>query len=187
MNDIQIKGDNAPEKPLTPAMEDYLEAIFNLGKEKRVVRVKNIAKRLGVKMPTVTSMLKSLSKRGLIDYEKYEYLELTEKGAVAAGEVDRKHHVLRKFLTDILKIDHEKADKEACRMEHAVTGHTLDRFVDFMDFLQFCPRAGSRWLEYFDEYLRQGGDRKKCLARMEEFTDQLKDVIEIDKDKARGI
>ena len=67
-------------KPLTPAMENYLEAIFNLGKEKRVVRVKDIAKRLGVKMPTVTNMLKTLSGRGLIEYEKYEYLELTKNG-----------------------------------------------------------------------------------------------------------
>jgi DtxR family Mn-dependent transcriptional regulator len=49
--------DDILKKPLTPAMEDYLEAIFNLGKEKRVVRVKDIAKRLGVKMPTVTNML----------------------------------------------------------------------------------------------------------------------------------
>jgi DtxR family Mn-dependent transcriptional regulator len=57
--------DDISKKPLTPAMEDYLEAIFNLGKEKRVVRVKDIAKRLGVKMPTVTSMLNTLSKREL--------------------------------------------------------------------------------------------------------------------------
>ena len=52
-------------------MEDYLEAIYNLDKEKRVVRVRDIAKRLGVKMPTVTNMLKTLSKKGMIDYEKY--------------------------------------------------------------------------------------------------------------------
>ena len=45
------------KKPLTPAMEDYLEAIFNLGKEKRVVRVKDIAKRLGVKRPVKWNML----------------------------------------------------------------------------------------------------------------------------------
>jgi Mn-dependent DtxR family transcriptional regulator len=41
---------------LTPTMEDYLEAIYNLVREKRVVRVRDIAKRLGVKMPTVTNM-----------------------------------------------------------------------------------------------------------------------------------
>ena len=79
------------QKPLTPTMEDYLEAIYNLGNEKRVVRVKDIAKRLEVKMPTVTNMLKSLSKEGLIDYEKYEYLELTDKGVDVGKEIHRRH------------------------------------------------------------------------------------------------
>jgi len=46
--------DKIAKNPLTPTMEDYLEAIFNLAKEKRVVRVRDIAKKLGVKMPTVT-------------------------------------------------------------------------------------------------------------------------------------
>jgi len=46
-------------------MEDYLEAIFDLDKDKRVVRVRDIAKRLDVKMPTVTSMLRTLNDRGL--------------------------------------------------------------------------------------------------------------------------
>jgi len=59
--------ENYLEAILTPAIENYLEAIFNLAKEKRVVRVKDIAKRLGVKMPTVTNMLKTLSARGLIE------------------------------------------------------------------------------------------------------------------------
>ena len=83
------KPNSVLKKPLTPAMEDYLEAIYNLDKEKRVVRVKDIAKTLGVKMPTVTNMLKTLSKRELIDYEKYEYLELTKKGHRIGKEINK--------------------------------------------------------------------------------------------------
>ena len=162
---------NALDKPLTPTMEDYLEAIFNLGKEKRVVRVKDIAKRLGVKMPTVTNMLKTLSGRELIEYEKYEYLELTKKGSDVGEEIDRRHHVLRHFLTDILGIDLVKADEEACKMEHAVGASTMDRFVEFMGFIQSCPRTGENWLERFEEFRVHGKDRKKCMAYMKEFTD----------------
>ena len=68
-------------------MEDYLEAIFTLSEEKRIVRVKDIAQRLGVKMPTVTNMLKTLGQQGFIDYEKYEYLELTKKGRAALRDM----------------------------------------------------------------------------------------------------
>lgn len=57
-------------KTLTSVMEDYLETIFNLEIDKKVVRVKDIAGRLKVKMPSVTSMLKTLSERGLVNYEK---------------------------------------------------------------------------------------------------------------------
>ena len=77
---VKAKTIISEEKPLTSVMEDYLEAIFDLDKQKKVVRVKDIAKRLNVKMPTVTSMLKTLSKRELVHYEKYEYVEPTEKG-----------------------------------------------------------------------------------------------------------
>ena len=171
MENSAIKSDS--HKSLTPAMENYLEAIFNLGKEKRVVRVKDIAKRLGVKMPTVTNMLKTLSERGLIDYEKYEYLELTEKGSGVGEEIDRRHHVLRSFLADILGIDLEKADEEACKMEHAVGAPTMDRFVLFMEFIQSCPRTGENWLERFEEFRAHGKDREKCLEHMKAFSNEF--------------
>ena len=169
--------DNILIKPLTPTMEDYLEAIFNLGKEKRVVRVKDIAKRLGVKMPTVTSMLKTLSKRELIDYEKYEYLELTKKGFDVGKKIHRMHQVLRGFLIDILNIDFKKADEEACKMEHTISASTLDRFIEFMEFIQFCPRVGLDWLKYFDEYRLHGHKPDKCLAKMKEFAGGFKTRI----------
>ena len=165
------KIESVSKKPITPTMEDYLEAIFNLGKEKRVVRVKDISKRLGVKMPTVTDMLKTLNERGFIDYEKYEYLELTDEGTSVGKEIHRRHQVLRRFLTDILNIDIAKADGEACKMEHAVSSATLDRFIEFMVFIQECPRAGDNWIHRFEEYCLHGKGQEKCLAYMEEFAD----------------
>ena len=167
------------QKPLTPAMEDYLEAIFNLGEEKRVVRVKDIARRLGVKMPTVTNMLKTLSERDYIDYEKYEYIELTDEGADMGREIHRRHRVLRGFLTDILNINPETADEEACRMEHAISTETLERFVEFMEFVQSCPRAGANWLDRFEEYRVRGLDRARCLEHMKDFADGFKERMEV--------
>ena len=159
------------QQALTPTMEDYLEAIFLLSKEKGAIRVKHIAKKLGVKMPTVTNMLKTLGKREFIDYEKHEYLELTEKGRAVGEEIDRKHHIIRRFLVDILKIDSLVADEEACKMEHGVSPETLNRLAKFMEFVQSCPRTGSNWLAYFEEYCRHGLKPEKCLEHMEAFSD----------------
>jgi DtxR family Mn-dependent transcriptional regulator len=167
MNSKQAGGISTDK--LTPTMEDYLEAIYNLSQEKRVVRVKDIAKRLGVKMPTVTSMLKTLGEKGMIDHEKYEYLELTGKGSDIGSEIDQRHQTLKTFLTDILKIDHDQADKDACKMEHAVSPATLESIVEFMAFIENCPRGGNDWLELFNEYRKHGAPRDKCLERMKRF------------------
>jgi DtxR family Mn-dependent transcriptional regulator len=173
METITLEKD--AQKPLTPTMENYLEAIYNLDNEKRVVRVKDIAKRLGVKMPTVTNMLKTLNERGLINYERYEYLELTDKGEDVGKEIDRRHHILRDFLTDILGIDFDKADEEACSMEHAIGPTTMDRLVAFMEFIQSCPRTGENWLERFEEFRSHGKNTSRCLVHMKAFADELED------------
>jgi len=170
---------NTTKNPLTPTMEDYLEAIFNLAKEKRAVRVRDIARRLGVKMPSVTSMLKTLSDKGLIDYERYEYLELTGKGSDVGSKIDQRHQILRRFLTDIFKIEFDQADEDACKMEHAVSPTALERFVEFMKFIEDCPRSGATWLDYFDEYRehRQPKDKAKCLERMRRFAEEYNTKI----------
>jgi DtxR family transcriptional regulator, Mn-dependent transcriptional regulator len=154
--------DQAAEKPLTSTMEDYLEAIFDLNRDKKVIRVKDIAKRLDVKMPTVTSMLRTLNDRGLVHYEKYEYVALTDSGADVGREMRRRHQILYKFLTDILKIDIQIADQEACQMEHTLSLATLESLTDFMEFIQACPRAGESWLHYFEEFRRIGRRPEKC-------------------------
>ena len=76
------------KQALTPTMEDYMELIYNLGKNVKVVRVRDIARGMNVKMPSVTSMLKTLNKKNLIEHEKYEYVELTEEGLEVARESD---------------------------------------------------------------------------------------------------
>jgi DtxR family transcriptional regulator, Mn-dependent transcriptional regulator len=168
------------EKTLTPVMEDYLEAIFTLDQENTVVRVKDIAQRMDVKMPTVSSMLKTLNNRGLVDYEKYEYVRLTRSGADVGKEMRRRHKVLLTFLTNILNIDHADADNEACKMEHVLGADTLDSLTDFMDFIQSCPRTGENWLNYFREYRQYGRVPSKCKARSGGFACEFQDRINTD-------
>ncbi len=158
-----------PEKPLTAVMEDYLEAIFDLKKEKNFVRVKDIAKKMSVKMPTVSSMLKNLDKKNLVKYRKYEFVELTAKGAEIGKEIRRRHEILLTFLTKILNIDSQVADDEACKMEHTLSSATLNSLTDFIEFIDVCPRAGDSWLKYFQEYQRQGRKSETCLKHCNDF------------------
>ena len=125
---------------------------------------------MDVKMPTVTSMLKTLSDRELVHYEKYEYVELTKEGEDVGKEIRRRHEVLLKFLTEILEIEFDTANAEACKMEHTLSSATLDRLTGFMEFIQNCPRTGENWLKYFKEYLVDGYRPEKCQTRRQMFS-----------------
>jgi len=160
------------KKKLSSTMEDYLEAIFNLEKDLKAVRVKDIAEKMMVKLPTVTSMLNTLAQRGLVNHEKYEYVELTTKGKRIAKDVYRRHVIFRDFLTGILNIDEKTAEEDACKMEHTVSPVTLERFVKFMEFVENCPRGGSDWLHHFHEYQQYGRVDRECLERMKSFVKQ---------------
>lgn len=144
--------DNLVSHPLSSVMEDYLEAIYDLNKQKTVVRVKDIAHSMDVKMPTVSSMLKALNAKGLVNYKKYEYVELTPAGLSVGRAIRYKHKVLLKFLTEILNIEFSIADQEACKMEHALSADTLDSLIAFMDFIQTCPMSENNWSQCFAEY-----------------------------------
>jgi len=166
------------EKLLTSAMEDYLELILKLQQENKVVRVRDIAKGMNVKMPSVTSMLQNLSKKNFINHEKYEYVELTPAGLKKAREALRKHQILFNFLKNVLKVNAKQADIDACQMEHAISPVTLKKLVAFIGFIEFCPRAGFDWLEYFKSYCRNGSTKEKCEKHMQDFFKKYPDRLE---------
>ena len=123
---------------LTPSMEDYLEAIHELSGEKRVVRIKDIARRMGVRMPSVTGALKTLGGRGLVAHERYEDVELTPTGERIAKGVLERHRQIRGFLMHVLGMPEATAEEEACKLEHSVAPETLERLVEFVGRVLGC-------------------------------------------------
>ena len=134
---------------LSPSLENYLEAILLLIREQAVARSKDIATRLKVTRASVTGALRALGERGLVNYEPYGFVTLTEIGEKAASRVLRRHEALRDFFVNVLAIDKEEADEVACRMEHGISKHVVDRLIDFAEFVETCPRAGSKWIRGF--------------------------------------
>jgi len=118
---------------LSASMEDYLEAILEIEKSKRVVRVRDVAKKLGVTMPSVNGALKNLEAKGLISHEKYEYIELTHAGSQKASKILKTHKTIYKFLKDILGVDEETAEQDACKIEHVLSASTLKKISTFID------------------------------------------------------
>ena len=169
------------QPPVSSSMEDYLEAILEIEKEKKVVRVRDVAKKLGVTLPSVSGAIKTLERDDLVRHEKYEYIELSDKGRHIASEIARRHVVLRDFLTDILGLDAEKAEHDACHMEHNLTPETLEGIIALMEFLQSCPAASIQWRRHRDKCRiassKEGGEG--CIKCLRESIDLLGERMQI--------
>jgi DtxR family Mn-dependent transcriptional regulator len=120
-----------PRNPTSESVENYLEAILMLQSEDKVVRVKNISRRVDVSMPSVHTALHVLEDRGYIRHEKYGYVELTREGEAMAKRIYASHLLITEFLTRVLGVPQEIAQHDACKIEHIVSGETLDRMADF--------------------------------------------------------
>jgi DtxR family Mn-dependent transcriptional regulator len=149
-------------KSLTASLEDYLEAISHIAAEKGAARAKDISKRMKVNSSSVTGALRALADRDLVNYAPYDIVTLTPKGTKVAKDVIRRHEVLRDFFVKVLAVDETEGEEGACKMEHAVPRNILERLVQYVDFLDACPRAGSRWIRGFDQYCYQGENAKDC-------------------------
>jgi DtxR family Mn-dependent transcriptional regulator len=121
---------------ISATLEDYLEAIAELGLARQPARSRDLAARLGVHKSTVTAALHSLADKGLVLYAPYSAAALTAAGQRLAAQVCRRHRVLRRFLRDILGLAVAQADENACRLEHAIDRECLDRLVHLGEFLE---------------------------------------------------
>ena len=149
----------------TASMEDYLETIALLSKEGKAVKVTQISKALGVKKPSVTSALAKLSEAGLVIHERYGGVQLTADGESIAQDVYRRHETLRRFLVEILNVDAEEAEENACRMEHALGPASLERLANFLEFVFNCPQGKPEWLKGFRYYSEHGERNEELMAR----------------------
>ncbi len=167
---------SAKETALTESQEDYLETILALEKENKVARVKDIADRLGVLRGSVSGALKSLGEKGLIDYEPYSFITLTPTGKRLASEITRRHGAIKDFLEGVLLLSPEKAETNACRMEHAMDKAAVDRLVQFIEYIHDCPRTGPDWIEAFVHYYSKEKPAPEkcrvcvsaCMSRLDE-------------------
>lgn len=147
---------------LSASLEDYIEAIYHIIAEKQVARGKDITARLGVSGASVTEALRSLSKKGLINYAPYEVITMTEEGRLAAEDVVRRHTALKKFFVEVLAINEATAELGACRIEHTAPPEIINRMVNFIKFLEVCPRAGDELIEGFADFCKKGRPRTNC-------------------------
>lgn len=110
---------------LTPSLEDYLEMIARNLRSSGYVRVSQLAQELNVKPSSVSKMIIKLAELGLLDYEKYGVIKLTEKGRKAGSYLLWRHDVIRSFFSLLELPDEKKAFEEVELVEHILSEETV--------------------------------------------------------------
>ncbi len=112
---------------VTPAMQDYLKAIYHLQDGTGLVTTQHLAEALDISSPSVTNMVKRLHELGLARHTRYQGVELTESGQQVALEVIRHHRLLELYLVDVLGFPWDEAHAEAECLEHYVSEEMEER------------------------------------------------------------
>jgi DtxR family Mn-dependent transcriptional regulator len=118
---------------LSARSADYLETVYLLSLRNDTVGVSQVAAERGVTIPTARAGIRRLRDAGYVRQERYGKILLTEQGRTRAESVYRTHEVIYRFLHEVLGVDAETADNEACKMEHGLSENTRKRLVDFLN------------------------------------------------------
>jgi DtxR family Mn-dependent transcriptional regulator len=128
---------------LTFTEENYLKTIYHLevSSEKKETSTNIIAEQLAIKPATVTSMLKKLSDKKYISYQKYGKVSLTKTGKDIALQIVRKHRLWEYFLVDKLDFTWDEVHEIAEQLEHIQSSKLIDRLDQFLNFPQVDPHG----------------------------------------------
>ncbi|MCL2157613.1 MAG: metal-dependent transcriptional regulator [Methanobrevibacter sp.] len=130
---------NARNKELSENIEEYLEVLYRYGNKKNHVSTTTISKQLKIAPASVTQMLKKLEDLEYIKYIPYKGAILTDEGTKIAQKITRKHRILERFLSDVLKIKKENIHIQACNMEHSLSDEAERAMCHILEHPDKCP------------------------------------------------
>ena len=117
---------------ISASLEDYLEAIYTNIQTDQKVKAITLSRQLSVSRASVTEALKKLAAKNQINYDRYGDITLTDEGVKTAQEILSKHNLLMAFFKDVLKLEEQEAEANACRVEHVISQKAYENLKKFM-------------------------------------------------------
>jgi len=140
----QLIGQN--NRLLTSAMEDYLEMICRNSRPEGYLRINKLAELLNVKASSASKMVQKLGELGLLNYEKYGMISLTENGKAIGNFLLLRHTISERFLKTIGINENLLVETEL--IEHNISSHTLENIKMLNEFLHKNPAI----INMFEEF-----------------------------------
>ncbi|QVK20354.1 metal-dependent transcriptional regulator [Mycoplasmatota bacterium] len=114
---------------LSQSIEDYIEHIYILSNEKGV-RITDLAKRMNVSKASANDAVKRLVDMKYVTHQRYGNIFINDAGKVIAEKIIEKHRIISQFLSEVLGVSSETADKDACEIEHIISEETFEKIKD---------------------------------------------------------
>jgi DtxR family Mn-dependent transcriptional regulator len=128
-------------RSLSPSVEDYLKAIYDLSERGGAASTTAIAGALAVQPASVTGMVKRLAEAGLLEHVPYRGVRLTQGGVREALRVVRRHRILETYLCERLGYTWDDVHGEAERLEHAASDELIEKMAAALQFPRHDPHG----------------------------------------------
>ena len=117
---------------ITKSSEEYLKTMYILKKQNGNIRVTDIANKMNCTKPSVNKAIYNLKDKGMLNYESYGTIELTEEGENLAKKILEAYDIVYLFLKDVLNIEENQAEKEAEKIKMSITDETINKLAKYV-------------------------------------------------------
>ena len=127
---------------MSVAVENFVKAVYKNNRVEGLdTKPGSIAKKLKITNAAATDMARKLSQKGLLNYEKYKELELTEEGSQMAIRVLRKHRIWETFLFRLLNLSLHEIHREAELLEHQTSDFLAEKIHEYLGYPDYDPHG----------------------------------------------
>ena len=117
---------------ISKAQEEYLKTMYLLKKQNGNIRVTDVAFKMNCTKPSVNKALNILKENGLVNYETYGTIELTDEGENLAKKILEAYDIVYLFLKDVLNLEEEKAKLEAEKIKTNLSDYTINKLARYV-------------------------------------------------------
>ena len=117
---------------ISKSMEEYIKTMYILKQKNGNIRVTDIAEKMNCSKASVNKAINNLKENGLVNYETYGTIEITEEGEELAQKILESYDIVFLFLKDVLGMEYEKAEKEAENIKLSMSDETINRLAKYV-------------------------------------------------------
>lgn len=117
---------------ISKSLEEYIKNMYILKKQNGNVRVTDVAEKMNCSKASVNKALNNLKENGLVNYETYGTIEITDIGEDLAQKIIESYDIVFVFLKDVLGMETQTAEKEAEKMKSSMSDETVNKLARYV-------------------------------------------------------